>query len=169
MTTKMTKLVDLMIDFIWNTIQVYESSLYKGIALKGTDFSKIKDQSCNIYLINFNVHYFNSAYSSLIKNDDEFITAKFKEMCGVLKTHTSLCILNVLFRMTTEIITSYERSKLDTSTHDNYMRCVKRALIDRRGILTAELPRCFDHVCEDVDLDDCDPDEPLFYMGTKPA
>lgn len=162
------KLAQLMTDFICNTVHGYESGLYKGISSHQDNFAKFGDHAFTIYLINFNVHYFNTAYSSLIKNDDPGLTEKFDEMQEVLN-HSYICLLNILFRLTTEILTSYTRTKLNTSSYKSYMDNIESILEERRVALMIELPKCLSHECTGLDIKTCNPDEPLFYMGTKPS
>lgn len=157
------KLADLMSDFICETIGGFESGLYKSLASRGENIDKIKTQQMTFLLVNFNMNYYNRAYSSLIRKNDPYINDKFGEMNKVMN-HSYICLLNILFKLTTEIIAEYDRTLFNVTSYENYMRSVKIVLDTCKEFLMTELPNMISHSCSGIDINTCNPDEPLFYI-----
>jgi hypothetical protein len=157
------QLSKLMAEFIVNTIYGYESGLYRGIVLKSENIELTKQDSFKTWFIEFNVNYFNRAYSSLIKHDDKYITDNFEKMHTIMN-HSYICLLNILFKMTVNIISEFDRSDLDVTSYDNYMKSVISQLTFFKEIIEKNLPAMLSHTCKGIDIKTCNPDEPLFYI-----
>lgn len=157
------KLANLMSDFICETIGGFESGLYKSLTSHKEDINKIKSQNMTFLLVNFNINYYNRAYSSLIRKNDPYIVEKFGEMNKIMN-HSYICLLNIMFKLTTEIITGYDRTLFNTTSYEDYMKSVKIVLDTCKEFLLTELPNMISHNCTGIDIQTCNPDEPLFYM-----
>jgi hypothetical protein len=157
------KLANLMTNFICDTIRGYESGLYKSFVMNNKNMNDILTHKMTFILVNFNVKYFNNAYSSLIRNDDPYIMEKFGEMHDVIN-HSYICLLNILFKLTTDIITSYDRSIFNVFSYDEYMKSVDIVLETCKKVLLDELPKMISHNCNGIDITTCNPNEPLFYI-----
>jgi hypothetical protein len=157
------KLANLMTNFICDTIRGYESGLYKSFVMNNKNMNDILTHKMTFILVNFNVKYFNNAYSSLIRNDDPYIMEKFGEMHDVIN-HSYICLLNILFKLTTDIITSYDRSIFNVFSYDEYMKSVDIVLETFKKVLLDELTKMISHNCNGIDITTCNPNEPLFYI-----
>jgi hypothetical protein len=158
-----TQLANLMSEFICSTICGFESGLYKSLITSGENINKIKTNQMTVILVNFNMNYYNQAYSSLIKKNDQYIVEKFGQMHKIMN-HSYICLLNIMFRLTTEMLTIYDRNLLNITSYENYMKSVQAILNKCNEFLIEELPKMISHTCSGIDISTCNPDEPLFYI-----
>lgn len=161
-----TELVKIMCDFMTATITGHESAFYKAITAKmlGVDLSALKNAQLTQCLIApAMMNYMNGAYVSLIKNNDEYINDYFSRMQGVCG-HSCICLLNIIFFTGLSIHMSLDRTNLDISSYDNYMKTVTNQLAITIEKTKEILLESISHVCNGIDIKTCDPNVPLFSI-----
>lgn len=70
-----------------------------------------------------------------------------------------------MFRLTTEIISAYDRILFDITSYEKYMNSVENVLDTCKKFLVSELPDMISHTCSGIDIKTCNPNEPLFYIN----
>jgi hypothetical protein len=152
-----SKLAQLMVDFTESTILGVESGMYKTIKhlLKENNIKQIQYGFC--------VEYYNSAYRSLILNNDTYFVEKFTEMHQEL-SHSYICLLNIIFTISLRLIDSIDRNKLDDSTYDKYIKSVQKEIKKAEFFKVEYFEPLLSHTCSGTDIKTCNPDEPLFFI-----
>lgn len=151
------KLAELMLDFAFNTIRGFESGLYRRMK------DEVQNDFVKLMQINVCVKYFNNAYSSLILEDDPYIIEKFGEMHSEL-SHSYICLLNIVFALTTGLIQQLDRSKLNPLSYSDYMKSVEIQIKSCDIYTPSHLEQFLSHKCEGMDIKTCDPNEPMFFI-----
>jgi hypothetical protein len=125
--------------------------------------------SINIYkpLVLTIMNYYNSMFKSLILGDDMELTNKFKELQSYCN-HKEICIVNLMFQLTVSFLHSVlgDHHKFNKDSREGYLEdiydCIVKSESGRRGILMDNT----NHECNSKNLDQCDPDKPLFSLKT---
>jgi len=149
-----------IVNFIADTIYDHESYFY-NVAYDKADSpvfnkSKLSDENFMDKLILLTtINYINDTYRSLILQDDEYIMDYFNRMC--INNHTTLCLLDFLFRAILITHTNFDRSEMDISTHESYMKIVNKQ-IDENIDDTILIDMLDDHECTILDISTCDPE-----------
>ena len=102
----------------------------------------------------------NIMYSSIIRRDNHDIIKIFDDMKQF--NHSFVCILNILMMHIQTMLYNMDRSKLNINSYDAYMNSVKNELMKSYEILK-NLPGS--DKCEGEDIMECDPNNPMFYIG----
>ena len=159
------ELAQLLCNFCFSTIQGHESGLYKGIKMKTLNANiKILQTETTLNIIkNITAHYLNKAYISLIKKDDPYIIEKFNEMTKI-NNHSAICLLNIIMAFIMDIHSSLNRSILDISSYDLYMKSVMNQVNSKYEDCLNALYKSISHECQGIDIKTCNPYEPLFFL-----
>lgn len=147
----------LMEDFICRTIDGFESGIWK--ARKMADhIKKLKISELNMFILSFNIKYFNDAYKSLILKNDSYIMESFKKMTQ-LHDHSEICLLIIMFAHSMQIINNMDRSKIDSLNYQQYMEDIMKQT-SKLSKINADMA----HECHGEDISKCDPNVDLFYI-----
>jgi len=159
-----TELIKIMCDFMRATISGHESAFYKAITAKmlGIDLSALKNaQLIECLITPAMTNYMNNAYVSLIKNNDAYIKEYFDRMQGICG-HSCICLLNIICFTGLGVHMSLDRTNLDTSSYNNYMKTMTDQLEFAIEKTKEALTLSISHVCKGIDIKTCDPNVPLF-------
>jgi hypothetical protein len=108
--------------------------------------------------------YYNKCYISLIKEDDEYVIQKFKEM-KEYKNHSEICLSNILFFKTLKIYKLMSVEKIDYSQHERYMKSTEKEIKEK--IKELNLIDKLSHECKGKNIKECNPNEKIFHMAIK--
>jgi hypothetical protein len=150
------QLAQLMLDFISETILGHERGLYRA----GIPVSR------NV-ILGAAMNYLNGCYKSLILKDDEYVVQKFKEMTDLVG-HSEVCLINIIMQILQLTHMSLDRTKIDTTSVDTLETTVKAEVGRIITPFKEKLAEGLAHVCHGEKIEDCDPNEPLFYARTSP-
>lgn len=155
-------LCELMIKFVTDTISGFESGIFKSFngnseIIKTSIIKNVELKVC--------VEYFNSAYKSLILEDDPYIVEKFSQMHRE-HSHSYICLLNIIFNIATRVIEHIERKNLNTNSYSDYMESISREIKNLPFMSPLQLEQFVTHKCTGIDIKTCNPNEPMFYIGT---
>jgi hypothetical protein len=149
------KLGDLIIAFVSETIYGHERGLYRA----GVPVS--------IGIIQFSaMNYLNGCYKSLILKDDEYVMTKFSEMTDLIG-HSEVCLINIIMQIMVGVHTQLDRSKIDTTTLETLSLTVQAETARVIAPLKELVYKCISHECHGEKIEDCDPNEPLFFAKTE--
>lgn len=161
-------IVGVINEFVFNTIMGHESGFYKmtmmGKMLTKEDLKK--DEKMHGMIAFAIVSYLNDAYRSLILKNDPYFLEHFNNMAKH-KNHSMICLLNIVFVVLQTIHMNFDRSKLDITSLESYKASVMSQLIQRKTEITPKLIDMMSHECKGIDIKTCDPNEPMFHLGTK--
>ena len=166
--TDVKDLAKLICDFCFETIRGHESGLYKAIntGLLDIGINTLLTPNMKPIIMNITANYLNNAFVSLIKRNDPYIIEKFDAMCKI-KNHSVICLLHIIMAFIQKVHFSLDRTKLDISSYENYMKSVSSQLDPIVEETLNSLIKSISHQCNGIDIKTCDPNIPLFVM--KPA
>ena len=158
------KLVLVMNEFITNTICGHESGFYKmmlrGILSKDILSNKVIMMS----LINqAAANYLNGAYVAFIKENDPYYLKYFYGMANCMQ-HSHICLLNIVMKYLTLVHNDIDRSKLDLSSYNSYMKCVEDMVNSKLKSMKKTLIDSISHKCIGEDIRKCDPNKKFFVL-----
>ncbi len=152
------KLSDDLTEFAINTLSGQFSGAYK-IAIESKNVSILKNFK-NIYPV-LSAQYLNTLYSSLIRNDDLYVTEtfkKFKNHCS----HSEVCLLHIIRMLCDSILELFDFEKCNFSSYQLFMTTCTMQLNMIGNTSKEMLPNCLSHKCTGIDISTCDPNEKLF-------
>jgi hypothetical protein len=161
--------VSFMVDYAKEIIIGQENGLYH-IADMGKQMHILKDKfQMGPIVLSTTTSYFNDVYKSLIKKDDEDFLEKFAKIKKLDSTHSDICILNIMFHVTLASHLEVNREKIDMSSYEKFMYSIAEQLYyifrNKYGFMKSK----FDHVCTEIGIEACDPDDDLFKVYRDPA
>jgi hypothetical protein len=160
------KLSKLIADFIVSTITGTESGFYKQFRQKKI-VDKLNDSTfMKVAIATAHVNYFNILYKSLILKNDEYVTKKFLSMHNIMN-HSYICLLNIIFKVCVDVHQIIPRSEMIVNCYENYMLIVKAMLDNINPFIIDMLKEMLSHNCNGTDISTCNPDEPMFHIGSK--
>jgi len=160
-------LLQFIIDFCGDVIRNHESKLYKSYAVdKRVDLTKAEFKE---YITIFIFGYINAIYFSLIRKDNPQLVKKFEAMKKIHK-HSMCCLLELTRQILVVLYDCLPRCKLDIKSYETYMNSVTLCLNIIKGICFKHFSKVpsFQHQCEEIDFDQCDPNQPLFDLAIVP-
>ena len=141
------KLYELILDFAKKTIICIEASLYKTMG------KFISNKFIKNLQINFCIGYFNDIYKALVLNSNKNITNKFIEIHNLLP-NSFLCLLNITFNLTNDIIQNINRTNFNTNSYEEYIDSINKEFILLNMIKYEYIEKIIlKHVCIDVNID----------------
>ncbi len=155
----MTEQVASVIEkFITSTIKGQESGLFNAMGSPMLPLTREILQTGIISTIigGALVDYFNHLYRSLIGEDDQYIVDIFNKMTKPLN-HSKVCMLNIVFNLTTVIHLNLNRQNLDIKSYDNYMAEIDKQLKYTFEKYRAEIVTSISHTCKGENIKKCDP------------
>jgi hypothetical protein len=145
--------------FLTDTICGYYSGIYKMLG-------PVLTQEHIISVQLFNVIYFNDAYRSLIRRDDEYIMRVFDKLHSFYN-HSYICLLNITFFHTNTILEKITIDKLNLKDYETFMNSVSNCI--KNNIASTNLREkfitSFNHKCEGIDISKCNPNEDMFIAN----
>lgn len=151
----------LISNFCFETIQGHESGMYKVLATQNS-LDILKDTRALGFIKHATINYLNAAYVSLIKKNDPYIVNKFDEMCKI-HHHSSVCLLNVIMLILTSVHYSLDRSKLNVTSYNAYMKSLQNQLDAVKDVTIKSITNSISHECHGIDISTCDPYKPMFF------
>ena len=159
----------MLLEFVDSTLLGQESALYKSCETSlRQPRSILKSRVVLVILQHTLVDYLNACYKSLILNDDEYITKQFDAMT-LSHGHSAVCLLNILASMIFNTANTFDRSLLDISSYESYMKAASDQLSVIRLTHAPTLQRSLSHTCSGMDIKSCDPNKPLFVGEVSPT
>lgn len=158
-------MANLMCDFMVNTVKGYESGIYKSFTSNNKNHEQLRSNNIKFLLIKFNIDYHNKLYRSLILKDDQYVIEELGKIHNTMN-HSYICLLNILCKFTTDLITNRDRSLMNVDSYEKYMDSVCWHLEMWKSTLMKTLPSTLSHTCSGDDIATCNPDQPLFFMKT---
>lgn len=156
-------LAKLICDFCFDTIIGHNSGVYKSFMMKKElDINYLRSPLILTLLSSATMNYLNNAYSSLIRKDDPYIINKFNEMC-VIKNHSKICLLNIIFAIILQIESDIDRAKLDIDSYEKFMESLRKQTTNMYTATWEKLSNIVSHECHGEDIEKCDPNKPMFY------
>lgn len=162
--TEINELALLVCDFCFSTIQGHESGIYKSLKMNMINLSldTLRTNQMLGFFTGATMNYLNGAYVSLIKRNDTYIMEKFDAMCKI-SNHSVICLLNIIMVFIMEIHSSLDRSKLNISSYELYIKSVMSQLNSKYEESLLTLGKSLSHSCNGIDIKTCDPNKPLFF------
>jgi hypothetical protein len=148
------KLGNLIIAFVSETIFGHERGFYRTGMEVGTGYIQLAA-----------MNYMNTCYKSLILKNDPYVVGKFKEMTDLIG-HSEVCLINIIMQIFISVHMSLDRSKIDRSTLETLSETVKVEIARVIEPLRDTIGKCVSHECHGEKIEDCDPNEPLFFVKT---
>jgi len=155
-----------MLNFVMTTLRGQYSGLYKSGLVCTTPFARLK-----MIHVGALVTYFNDAYKSLIRRDDEYIVNVFNSIKKIYN-HSEICLLNILFAACKKCIEMTVETNLNKdSGYQMFMACVEKELVRIVGAMSmvASFRKLATHDCHGMKIELCNPEEDMFYMTTEPT
>jgi len=145
------KLYELLFDFSKQLVIGIESNIYKTMEKFIFDNFIINFQK------NLAKYYYNDVYKALILDLDENITNKFIQI-QQLFPHSFLCILDILFNLTLEIIKNINRKNYNTNSYDEFINSVDKEIAKSNVLDFVCVDKIISqHKCVLTDIKSCDP------------
>jgi hypothetical protein len=162
---KKEQFIDELFLFVSDIMIGAERGLYKNLyhILK----ENFKDNHIfAIAFADFYITYFNSAYQALITDGDPYFVEQFGKLHQIL-SHSYICLLNIVFALTTTTHQSLDRDKFDLSNLDNFTLSIAKEIADKLESQRPMLLSTVNHKCNGEDIKNYDPNEPMFIMRKK--
>lgn len=150
----------IICQFIGSTIVGTERALFRtNIDLLRSDKTAQNAVSVGLAL------YFNDAYVSLIKRNDKYIEEQFDAMHKI-NGHSYICLLNIVFFSTVDILKQVKHENLNFSSLDNFTKSLQNQLFPLLVEKKVNMESLFQHTCAGIDIKTCDPEKPMFHVST---
>ena len=169
------ELSELVFRKVTETLLGMESGCYKiaaGIVSSPNPFTreKLVEDSFKVFMKAMLVNQYNIEYNSLANKDDFRIMQIYKNMTDTVD-HSPLCLIHILFNISTILIENIDRSNLDTSSLEKYLKSLEA---EYEPYVTKEQVETFSgmflHKCEGPrEAQPLPPGHQLFVIGNKPT
>lgn len=164
-------------EFLDNVIIGTERAVYRSLVISSpSQLTSLKTPYAIGIISNAIMFYFNEGYRALIystngsrkrKEDDDPYYYNILSKITEHKSHSYICLLNILFTLSINLENSLDRSKLDISSLDNYGKSVESQYEIIISTIKNGISGLFNHECNGIDISTCDPKEDLFYAIQK--
>jgi hypothetical protein len=152
-----TELSKIILEITSEIIIKIELSLNKSLN------NHIKDDFIKKLEINLCKGYFNDIYKSLILNSNynNDIINKIKKINNNLD-HNYICLLNILFDLTTNTIQQINRTKYDFTSSEKLIESINDQLKLVNLIEIENIKKLLFHECTNIEIEKCNPFKQLF-------
>ncbi len=178
-------LADKIIEYVKTTIRGNESGTYKVasgiIKIPGRNSPVDLDMIINTekmqgFITTTIARYFNTTWESLVVKDDpqhpkfdKYVNDVWDDLLSVLG-HGPVCLMSVIGRLCIEVNRNLDRSQLDISSYESYMKSLDELLekVFRESFHKMTTTRLISHVCNgEKKATPCEPGKNFFMLGDK--